>query len=461
MELLQKRHTVRRTVWAALCCAAFASNAAAAEDAPKKFPGNEPQIVRPAADGSVRLHAKTCAVFGPKLQYMPKEQALGWWNSALDRAEWRFEAPPGQYTVWFDWSCPDDSAGEMYALRCGDQEFRGAINSTGNWQNYRFRDMGHVVRVTAGTTTLSIQCEDDPTVALADLREVRLRPTGHTSAAAPVGPANGGRLPFKTLLIDGQNNHDWQATSPILRDVLTDSGQFLVDVLSTPPAGEDMRSFKPAFARQQVVVLNYNGQPWPEQAQRDLERYVRGGGGLVVVHAANNAFSDWPAYNEMIGLGWRGAEFGDRVTLDNAGQPVRTPKGEGPGAGHGAQHEFAVVLRDRNHPITRGLPSSWLHAKDELYHGQRGPAAGMHILGTAFADTANGGTGAHEPLLWVIPYGQGRVFTTLLGHADYSMKCAGFQTLLIRGAEWAATGDVLPQPIPKDFPTVMATSSRP
>lgn len=443
-----------------IVAALFACGATA--DEPKKFEGNQPQVVKPAADGSLRLHAKTCEVYGPTLQYMTKEQALGWWNSSADRAVWMLEAPTaGSYTVWFDLSCPDESAGESYVLSCGDQEFHGAISSTGNWQNYRFREMGHVVRVGPGVTTLTIQCEDDPNVALADLREVRLRPVANTSAAQPVGPANGGRLPFKTLLIDGQNNHDWQTTSPILRDILADTGQFMVDILSTPAAGDDMRVFRPAFARQQVVVLNYNGQPWPEKAQQELVKYVRGGGGLVIVHAANNAFPDWPEYNEMIGLGWRGAEFGRRVTVDNAGQAVQAAAGEGPGAGHGAQHEFAVVSRDRNHPITRGLPSSWLHSKDELYHGQRGPAVGMHILATAFSDTAHGGTGAHEPMAWVIPYGKGRVFTMLLGHADYSMKCAGFQTLLVRGAEWAASGDVLSQDPPRDFPTVMAPSVRP
>ncbi len=448
--------------WSLAIILAASSGVYAVAEEPKKFDGNQPQVVKPSADGSIRLHAKTCEVYGPKLQYMAKEQALGWWNSREDRAVWMIEAPAaGSYTVWFDWSCPDESAGESYVLSCGDQEFRGAIGSTGHWQNYRFRDMGHIVRVGPGVTTLSLQCEDDPQVALADLREVRLRPAGNTSAARPVGPANGGRLPFKTLLIDGQNNHDWQATSPILRDILQDSGQFLVDVLSAPAAGDDMRTFRPAFARQQVVVLNYNGQAWPETAQTELVRYVGGGGGLVIVHAANNAFTDWPEYNEMIGLGWRDAKFGPRVTVDNAGQVVHTPPGEGPGAGHGPQHEYAVVIRDRNHPITRGLPSAWLHAKDELYHGQRGPAVGMHILATAFSDAASGGTGAHEPLVWVIPYGKGRVFTTLLGHADYSMRCAGFQTLLTRGAEWAATGDVLPHDPPQDFPTVMAVSSRP
>jgi type 1 glutamine amidotransferase len=154
----------------------------------------------------------------------------------------------------------------------------------------------------------------------------------------------------------------------------------------------------------------------------------------------------------MIGLGWRGNTFGDRVTVDDQGNIVRTPKGEGPGAGHGPQHEYQVRIRDREHPITKGLPGVWLHPKDELYQGQRGPAKGMHILATAFAAPEQRGTGAHEPMLWVIPYGKGRCFTTLLGHDEKSSCCVGFQVTLCRGTEWAATGKVT-LPVPANFPT--------
>jgi type 1 glutamine amidotransferase len=98
-----------------------------------------------------------------------------------------------------------------------------------------------------------------------------------------------------------------------------------------------------------------------------------------------------------------------------------------------------------------------MHAQDELYHGQRGPAENMTVLATAYS--ARGGTGAHEPMMWVVPYGEGRVFTTVLGHGDYSMKCVGFITTLLRGTEWAATGEVT-QSLPDDFPSPDEVRSR-
>ena len=269
---------------------------------------------------------------------------------------------------------------------------------------------------------------------------------------------------LRLLIIDGQNNHAWQAMTPPMKADLERSGRFVVDVATTP--GQDApkyewTKFRPDFSKYDVVLSNYNGEPWPEDVQRSLERYVSGGGGLAIIHAANNAFEGWPAWNTMIGLGWRGAKFGDRVTVDDSGKVIRTPKGEGPGAGHGSQHEFKVVVRNPDHPITKGMPAEWMHAKDELYHGQRGPAEKMEILATAYADKAKGGTGANEPMIWVIPFGKGRVFTTVMGHVsaddDTAIRCTGFKTVMLRGCEWAATGEVT-LPVAEDFPTPDKTS---
>ena len=271
---------------------------------------------------------------------------------------------------------------------------------------------------------------------------------------------------LKLLIVDGQNNHNWKATTPILQEFLTRSGRFDVSVATSPPPkspATDWDRFRPKFADFQVVLSNFNnntGEQWPESVQRDLEKFVGSGGGLVIVHAANNAFEQWPDFNKMIGLGWRGAGFGDRITTNDAGEVVRTPKGQGPGAGHGPQHEFTIRLRDTAHPVVKGLPAEWLHTKDELYHGQRGPAADMHLIATAFSDSAKGGTGAHEPMIWWIPYGKGRVFTTVMGHDTYSMKCVGFQSVVARGSEWSATGQVT-LPVPENFPTAEKSSSAP
>jgi uncharacterized protein len=282
-------------------------------------------------------------------------------------------------------------------------------------------------------------------------------------AAGAAGSAVGAEEKVRVLIVDGQNNHNWRAMTPPMKAALEQSGRFTVDVATTPGPKSPpsaWEAFHPDFSRYDVVLSNYNGEPWPAEVRKALEDYVSNGGGLAIIHAANNAFPDWPAFNEMIGLGWRNPGFGDRVTVDDKGEVVRTPRGKGPGSGHGPPHAFAVVVRDADHPITRGMPAEWMHAKDELYHGQRGPAKAMHILATAYSDKAKGGTGTNEPMIWVIPYGKGRVFTTVMGHAMgddvTAIRCVGFLTTMLRGTEWAATGKVT-IPIPDDFPTASQT----
>lgn len=272
---------------------------------------------------------------------------------------------------------------------------------------------------------------------------------------------------LRVLMVDGQNNHDWVRTTPYMRKTLESCGRFITGVATSPPEGGNWEQFNPDFSKFDVVVSNYNGELWPSSVQANLERFIEGGGGLVIIHGANNPFAQWPAFNRMIGLAWRGdTSFGDRIYLDEEGNVVRVPKGEGISVGHGARHEFMVTMRDLEHPITRGMPRMWLHAKDELYHGQRGPARDMQILATAYSDPQSGGSGRHEPMVWVIPYGEGRVFVNLMGHVwgdDAEMpgiRGIGFQALLRRGVEWAATGDS-DIPIPENFPTQYAVTLAP
>jgi len=262
---------------------------------------------------------------------------------------------------------------------------------------------------------------------------------------------------IRVLLIDGQNNHKWMETTPVLKKILDDSGLFTVDVATTPPAKADMSSFQPNFAAYKVVVSNYNGDDWPAATKAAFEKFISGGGGFVSVHAADNAFPEWTEYNQMIALGG----WGDRTERHGPyakfkDGKVQTDMRPGRGGHHGKRHPFLMTTRDTAHPITKGLPAEWLHVEDELYDSLRGPAQNMHILSTAYSDPATGGTGDHELMLFTVSYGKGRVFHTTLGHDVLAMSCVGFRTTLLRGTEWSATGKVTQKP-PADFPTATTT----
>ncbi|MEC8719321.1 MAG: ThuA domain-containing protein [Verrucomicrobiota bacterium] len=293
---------------------------------------------------------------------------------------------------------------------------------------------------------------------------------------------------LKALIIDGQNNHGiWPKTTVMMKRYLEQTELFSVDVERTVFTwqGDDLipqwpvplkrptqalkepkadPNFAPPFAQYDVVITNFGWRaaPWPDATKSSLESYVDQGGGLVVVHAADNSFAEWPAYNQMIGLGgWGGRDetFGPYVYYNAQDELVRDTS-EGRGGSHGKQHEYLIQTRDADHPITRGLPMQWLHARDELYDRLRGPAEKMHVLATAYSDKETGGTGRHEPMMMTIDYGQGRVYHTPMGHADYSMECVGFILTFQRGAQWAATGKVTLSDIPDDFPDAQTVRQR-
>jgi type 1 glutamine amidotransferase len=264
---------------------------------------------------------------------------------------------------------------------------------------------------------------------------------------------------LKVLIVDGQNNHKWEITTPVLRHILESSGAFTVDVSTTPPKGAPAaawQGWKPMFSDYQAVVSNYNGEAWPKSVRDAFVQYVADGGGLVSVHAADNAFSDWKEYNEMIGVGgWGGRNEKSGPWLYVKDGKLFRDTVAGNGGAHGKQHEFVVEMQNSEHPITRGLPKRWMHAKDELYSRLRGPAEHVEVLSTSVSDL----TGVSEPNNLVLSYQKGRVFHTTLGHADYSMLDRGFYTILQRGTEWAATGKVeRTAAVPADFPTETAVS---
>lgn len=293
---------------------------------------------------------------------------------------------------------------------------------------------------------------------------------------------------LKALIVDGQNNHVvWPKSTVMMKQYLEESGLFSVvdvqrmkytwkgerekDFLPLADAGQtqDFKEpkvdpdFSPKFKKYDVVISNlgWNASEWPRKTQKALEKFLKKGGGLVTIHAADNSFPEWEAYNKMIGLGGWGARTekdGPYVYYNNDNELIRD-NSPGKAGAHGPQNKIPITVRVKDHPITMGMPTQWMTTKDECYSKLRGPAENMTILATGKDISDKAPTDRHEPMLMVIDYGKGRVFHSTLGHDDYSIEGVGFIVSFLRGAEWAATGKVT-TPIPSDFPTASEATSR-
>jgi uncharacterized protein len=248
-------------------------------------------------------------------------------------------------------------------------------------------------------------------------------------------PAAAADKPIKVLIITGDHGHLWKETTPYLKELLTKAGQS-VDVTETP--SKDLTAEN--LAKYDVLLLNYKdtkkGAPesvWSDENKRAFTQAVRNGKGLVVYHHASSAFIGGDEFSKefekVIAGGWRKQ------------------------GNHGKRHEFTVTIRKADHPITKGLPTEFAHANDELYQNSVMPP-GSEVLATAFSDIKidpKKNSNKHEPVVWVAKYGEGRVVENVLGHDVPAMKNSpGFQVLLVRGVEWAATGEAK-SPVPSDL----------
>lgn len=268
--------------------------------------------------------------------------------------------------------------------------------------------------------------------------------------------ATGG--PIRVLIVDGFSNHDWRRTTDLVQGILLPAGLFEISVCTAPASVDEPGASEwcPDFAACDVVIQNCNslggGSSWPAGARAAFERFVTDGGGVFILHSANNAFSDWPAYDRFIGLGWRSKDRGWALEVQPDGALRHIPPGEGAGTSHGARTD-RVIHRVGDHPIHAGLPRRWMTPEIEVYTHARGPAENLTLLSWA-ADPA---TGTRWPIEWVVAAGQGRIYNSTFGHVwrnepnPSNLRCAGFQTILVRALQWLAKRPVT-LPVPEDFP---------
>jgi len=225
--------------------------------------------------------------------------------------------------------------------------------------------------------------------------------------------------PIRVLLLTGANNHDWRATTPVLKSTLEEGGRFAVTVVTNVP------QMRPGdFSGYDAVLSNFNtfgkknpGPVWDSAMRTAFVDYVRSGHGFIVVHAGSAGFYDWPTFQTVAGATW------------------------GKATAHGRMHTNEIHLLPTGHAITAGLRD--FTTFDEFWQNAQ-IAPGALALATVTPKPEFGGSGRPEPIALVTQLGQGRGFTLLLGHNARSMAAPGFQALLCRGAEWAATGQVSP-----------------
>ncbi|MFA3839570.1 ThuA domain-containing protein [Streptomyces aureus] len=172
------------------------------------------------------------------------------------------------------------------------------------------------------------------------------------------------------------------------------------------------------LARFKAIVFN-NTNSTPESGdlldadqRAALQKYVRGGGGWVGLHAASASERDWGWYEGLVG-----------AIFDQ----------------HPAVQTGRIKVLDHAHPSTKGLPELW-ERTEEWYNWRTNPTGKVHTL--AQVKVRDGVTGLDEgvdhPWSWCQNYDGGRSWFTAGGHAESAFEEAGFLQHVLGGIQWAA-----------------------
>jgi type 1 glutamine amidotransferase len=242
-------------------------------------------------------------------------------------------------------------------------------------------------------------------------------------AGAALVALGAGPAPLRVMLLSGDNNHAWRETTPALQAIIEDGGRCRVDVVDQVAA-----LAAESFAPYEAIVSNYNlfNRPsptdavWKSAVRAAFLAHLRAGHGFVAVHAGSSVFYDWAEFQQLAATAW---------TLGTTR--------------HGPRPAARVEFNGIDHPITRGLPPFWTF--DEFWENLV-VQPGATVLATATPSREFKGSGRAEPTLFVTELGRGRGVCLLLGHDVAAMNNPAFRTLLVRGTEWAARGQVTTAP---------------
>jgi type 1 glutamine amidotransferase len=213
----------------------------------------------------------------------------------------------------------------------------------------------------------------------------------------------------KVLIVTGEDykGHKWQQTYPVLQAELAKDPRLTVDAVT------ELNYLKTGdLAPYDVIVAhfkNYDPELPGRKGYDRLEKFVADGGGLVLTHFACGAFQEFKDdFTRLAGRAWN-------------------PKLRG----HDPYGEFTVEIADPDHPVTKGLKP--FRITDELYTCLDGQTP-IHVVATATSKVDQ----KVYPMAFVLEFGRGRVFHTVLGHNAQAFANAGAAELIRRGTAWTA-----------------------
>jgi type 1 glutamine amidotransferase len=158
-----------------------------------------------------------------------------------------------------------------------------------------------------------------------------------------------------------------------------------------------------------LIFLCPTGEVLGPDQEQALKQYIENGGGFVGIHSATDCEYDFPWYGQLVGAYFKS---------------------------HPKQQEAKLMVVNKNHPSTAGLPDSWVR-KDEWYNFKDLNPDVTVLIKIDESSYKGGENGDNHPMAWYHTFDGGRAFYTEMGHTDESYSDPVYLKHLLGGIEWA------------------------
>jgi type 1 glutamine amidotransferase len=253
---------------------------------------------------------------------------------------------------------------------------------------------------------------------------------------------------IKVLLISGQltSEHNYPKMNEYIRTMLEATGRFSVKVIE-----EFNGATKRTVEDYDLLFLNYDGKTlptsqykrWDTGAEDVFFEAVKAGKGLFIHHSSVWLEEDMPdRYKEMWGI-YLTTPQSRKNPCDDVNVKIELPdspimKG---------LSDYMVVGDDffagvEYYPGTKAQVLSAVYDDIEVYQRAGFPSPHHPVLVPEGKLENMRGVNTMQPVVWTNTYGAGRIFACSLGHDIDTYRRINYLTTLVRGAQWAATGEV-------------------
>jgi type 1 glutamine amidotransferase len=158
-----------------------------------------------------------------------------------------------------------------------------------------------------------------------------------------------------------------------------------------------------------LIFLCPTGEVLGPDQEQALKQYIESGGGFVGIHSATDCEYDFPWYGQLVGAYFKS---------------------------HPKQQEAKLMIVNKNHPSTAGLPDSWVR-KDEWYNFKDLNPDVTVLIKIDETSYTGGENGNNHPMAWYHNFDGGRAFYTALGHTDESYSDPIYLKHLLGAINWA------------------------